>query len=110
VVVIDAVAFLAAVFGAEVVPWGGLDVFAAVLLPVDAGGMTGHLALAPGILQFDRLKDDFASASGIQWSLVGQFAAIEVLRWLLGVAQLPLSLNLKQRVQLINDAASALRA
>jgi len=75
----------------------------------DVGVMTGHIALATGIFQLDRLQDDFASASGMQWSLAGQFAAIEVLRRLLGVAQLPLSLNLEQRVQLINDAASALR-
>lgn len=42
------------------------------------------------------------------WRLVEQFAAVEILRRLLGVAQLPLRMDLSQKVKLINTASEQL--
>jgi 5-methylthioribose kinase len=72
----------------------------------DLGVLLGHLRLADGPLAGQALRNVVSEAA--DWRLVEQFAAIEVLRRILGVAQLPLVSDLNSRVELIQQAASLL--
>ena len=52
--------------------------------------------------------DKFVRHEQVSMQLVQEFAAVEVLRRIMGVAQLPLTVNLAQRIQLIDHAVSQL--
>ena len=76
----------------------------------DMGVFIAHAQMIglPDALQL--VRQHYASSDeSVDWALVQQFAAIEVLRRLLGVAQLPLQIDLPQRTRLIETAHATLR-
>ncbi len=76
----------------------------------DVGVMLGHLRLAGFGAALDSLKS-MANDFGYQvsWSLAQQFAGVEILRRILGVAQLPLERPLSQLTDLVSHAATMVR-
>ena len=76
----------------------------------DLGVAAGHAALATGRFSTGELFDAYGRASGREpdRELASRFAATEVLRRLLGVAQLPLRSGLEWRVGLASEAADVL--
>ncbi|MEM8947330.1 MAG: phosphotransferase [Planctomycetota bacterium] len=80
----------------------------------DLGVLVAHGRLisaddSPDVLT--RIRSLYRETSrAIDWKLVDQFAAVEVLRRLLGVAQLPLALELRQKAQHVEAAANVLSA
>lgn len=81
----------------------------------DLGVLTGHLLLmgceSPRA-EIQALLEGFSDGETVpyEWSLVGQFAYVEVLRRLLGVAQLPLDWGLEQRIRMVDFCAQELLA
>jgi 5-methylthioribose kinase len=74
----------------------------------DLGVMLAHLRLS-GFEDAESLLAGYDSKNGsIDWELVFDFAAVEVLRRILGVAQLPLPHTLEQRMVFVESAASRL--
>lgn len=75
----------------------------------DLGVLLGHLHLV-GCEEAEHAIQQSLQRRSLErsWDLVQQFAAVEVLRRLLGVAQLPLPLNLEERQVILAKAASIL--
>lgn len=78
----------------------------------DLGVLLAHLrfaqvADAEALIQAGYSRDDDVGLE-LDWALVRAFAAVEVVRRLLGVAQLPLPLDFAQRLQLLDAAACEL--
>lgn len=83
----------------------------------DLGVLTGHLQLMAGEIDAAFVRSTYENAIQgiadetalkIDWGLANELGAVEVLRRLLGVAQLPLALSLEERVDLIDDACNTL--
>ena len=75
----------------------------------DLGVLVAHLQFVGVQEPIQKLEPMWGSRyQNVDLSLVRRFAAIEILRRLLGVAQLPLSMNLDARIQLINAAGAEL--
>ena len=75
----------------------------------EIGVTLAHLKMAnqPDVLIQKALKF-YKNHSALEDSLCYQFMAIELLRRILGLAQLPLSLNLEERKRLLNEAREIL--
>lgn len=75
----------------------------------DLGVMLAHLQLSaqPNEIQVYALVY-YLQKSRVDQVLVKKFAAVEVLRRLIGLAQLPLSLNIQERISLMRQAALSL--
>ncbi|MDI1324375.1 MAG: phosphotransferase [Algoriphagus sp.] len=75
----------------------------------ELGVMLGHLQLSaqPKEIQ-DYALAYYLQKSGVDQVLVKKFAAVEVLRRLIGLAQLPLSLNIQERISLMQKASLTL--
>jgi 5-methylthioribose kinase len=71
----------------------------------ELGVMTAHLHLSgqPEDL-IQRLLTSYEPAAALQKSLVSQFAGVEIMRRLIGVAQLPLSADLTRKTELLRLA------
>lgn len=71
----------------------------------DVGVMLAHLTFA-GLSQQDLMGTlrSYVTPPGFDYSLAIRFAAMEIIRRLLGVAQLPLRANTEQRVNWLNTA------
>jgi 5-methylthioribose kinase len=75
----------------------------------DWGILLGHLKMVGAEEADCGLKRLIGPASiELDWNLVQEYAAVEILRRILGVAQLPISMNLEQRLQLAEQAADIL--
>ncbi len=75
----------------------------------DVGIMLAHLLIigVPNIRSdLRKMRDGVFEI--LNWDLAEAYAAIEILRRILGVAQLPLTMNLHQRLRLIEQAISML--
>ena len=77
----------------------------------DLGVLLAHLKLAqqPDDLQQQALAE-YESSGDVDPALVRAFAGVEILRRLLGLAQLPVSLGLAQKKTLLDDAAELVLA
>ncbi len=71
----------------------------------DVGVMMAHLTMSGDTGALDALPNYYAHWSELDQRLVEGFAGVEVLRRLLGVAQLPLKLDLDQKRDLIESSA-----
>ncbi len=77
----------------------------------DLGVLLAHGHLLGASIDTDLLTGLYSrSAQTIQWSLVEDFAAVEILRRLLGVAQLPLTLDLQSKAEHLDSAMQQLTA
>ncbi len=79
----------------------------------DLGVLLAHLQLIGCQSPLGAIQDLVADApvyAQLSWTLVSRFAAVEVLRRLLGVAQLPLTMNLAARAELVQSAHDELLA
>ncbi len=75
----------------------------------DYGVLVAHLRLAGYSNANDQIRTYVEEqGTALNVKLTNQFAAVEILRRLLGVAQLPLILNLDSRVRLIEESAATL--
>lgn len=76
----------------------------------DLGVMVAHFRMARFEETFIKdALDQYESVDSIDYPLVSAFAGVEVLRRLLGLAQLPLSLSLEEKCVLLEEAAAAIR-
>ncbi|MGH1335523.1 MAG: phosphotransferase [Aureispira sp.] len=74
----------------------------------DIGVMAAHVLLITGELQ--QLQEVFAAYSGVlDVSLAKQIAGVEVMRRLIGLAQLPLERSLEEKATLLEQAALLLK-
>lgn len=71
----------------------------------DVGVMLAHLTFA-GFEQMNimRLLQSYVQPAGFEFSLAMQFAGLEIIRRLLGVAQLPLTIDETQKAELLQRA------
>lgn len=77
----------------------------------DLGVMLAHFKLA-GLSKdlIDFTKTQYRKEGSIDEKLLNEYMAVEILRRLIGLAQLPLTLNLNQKQQLISEATELLLA
>ena len=73
----------------------------------DLGVLLGHLQMMGCPEPVKAIQTKYQRAD-VDWNLVEQFAAVEVMRRLMGVAQLPLTLATEERVQLIELASGVI--
>lgn len=76
----------------------------------DLGVMLAHLLICGSADALASLASSYAQWNDLDQRLVRGFAGVEVLRRLLGVAQLPLGLDLRQKQLLIEQAVSMVLA
>ncbi|MBC7922505.1 MAG: phosphotransferase [Ferruginibacter sp.] len=75
----------------------------------DVGVMVAHFKLARlGEPVIREALDGYQPPDGFEYSLMTAFAGVEVLRRLLGLAQLPLSLSLDEKEALLEEAAASI--
>jgi 5-methylthioribose kinase len=77
----------------------------------DVGVMLAHLRLASqprGVLA--AVESTYGPPDGFSWALAERFAAVEVIRRLIGVAQLPLGIGLDAKRDLLAGSAAILLA
>ena len=73
----------------------------------DLGVLIAHLAMSEHNSNFiEKAISLYEKPSGFDEPMMWSFAGTEILRRILGLAQLPLSLNLNQKVQLMEQAVS----
>lgn len=72
----------------------------------DVGVMLAHALLAGGRVDAERaaIAAAYAPPDGFSWSLAQGFAGVEIMRRLIGVAQLPLSADLARRTELLRHS------
>jgi len=72
----------------------------------DLGVLVAHLMMAnQSSSTIQTILDNYQSPSDFSESLLAQFAGIEIMRRIIGIAQLPLSLDLNQKKRLLLKAA-----
>ena len=77
----------------------------------DLGVLMAHLILAGAAEQrLRQLDTDYAKPGGFDAGLTRRFCYVEIMRRLIGIAQLPLSLSLDERAALLERARSGLLA
>jgi 5-methylthioribose kinase len=78
----------------------------------DLGVLMAHILLMAAVdpdQAADTIRSNYRSPSGaLDWQLVADFSSVEVLRRLLGMAQLPLPLDLPQKSRLVDSAITQL--
>lgn len=68
----------------------------------DVGVLLGHLHLSQQRTEvFDAMYEAYEPPEGFDWSLAISFAGCEIMRRLLGVAQLPLTADLQRKTELL---------
>jgi 5-methylthioribose kinase len=75
----------------------------------DLGVMIAHLMMAQQPLEtLDIILENYEQPTGFSETLRRQFTGVEIMRRLIGLAQLPLSLSLEQKQSLLEEAHSLL--
>lgn len=76
----------------------------------DVAVMKAHLMMAKQRSQFtDNLFEYYNRPEGFDDNLFNAFTGMEIIRRIIGLAQLPLALTLQQKEQLLNEAVSLLK-
>ncbi|MDX2286546.1 MAG: phosphotransferase [Bacteroidia bacterium] len=71
----------------------------------DVAVMMAHMRMAaqpPEVL--DRIRNTYQAPAGFSWRLARQLSGVEVMRRIIGLAQLPLSLDLQAKQDLLREA------
>jgi len=77
----------------------------------DVGVLIAHLTFAsfdPSVIS--EILRGYATPAGFSWEMARRFAAVEVIRRLLGVAQLSLDANIQTKLQWLREAQAELEA
>jgi 5-methylthioribose kinase len=76
----------------------------------DLGVLTAHLHMAgTPPEQIEESLTYYDKPPGFDTNLANQFCQVEIIRRIIGIAQLPLSLSLEERQKLLSNARAALR-
>jgi 5-methylthioribose kinase len=71
----------------------------------DVAVMMAHMRMAaqpPEVL--DRIRSGYQAPAGFSWQLARQLSGVEIMRRIIGLAQLPLSLDLEAKQTLLREA------
>lgn len=71
----------------------------------DVGVLMGHLHLSnQPVRTVESVRSFYTPSSGFDWRLANQFAGVEIMRRLIGVAQLPLTASLETKQRLLETS------
>lgn len=71
----------------------------------DLGVLIAHLFMAQmPVAQVEQVKRDYLAPLDFDWQLCDQFTGMEIMRRIIGLAQLPLDLTLEEKEQLLKTA------
>jgi 5-methylthioribose kinase len=77
----------------------------------DLGVMIAHLKMAKfDSIQIDEIVKEYTNRSTLDLNLLAQYTGVEILRRLIGLAQLPLKLELHEKLQLVEEAAKKIKS
>lgn len=77
----------------------------------DLGVMIAHLKMARfDSIQIDEIVKEYTNRSTLDLNLLAQYTGVEILRRLIGLAQLPLKLALHEKLQLAEEAAKKIKS
>jgi 5-methylthioribose kinase len=77
----------------------------------DLGVMIAHLKMARfDSIQIDEIVKEYTNKSALDLNLLAQYTGVEILRRLIGLAQLPLDLELHEKLHLAEEAANKIKS
>lgn len=77
----------------------------------DLGVMIAHLKMAKfDSIQIEEILKEYSNRSTLDLNLLAKYTGVEILRRLLGLAQLPLKLELHEKLQLAEEAAIKIKS